>query len=58
MSIVVHTIAMLIVAGTLALVFFELYDKYGLKVLRSTWLNFDLLWAIALLIAAAVILVY
>lgn len=50
--------AMLMVAGTLALLFFELYDNYGLKVLRRAWLNFDFLWAVALLIAAAAVLLY
>jgi len=39
------------VAGILALVFFESYEKVGLRLLRSAWLNFDLLWAIALLAA-------
>lgn len=58
LAIVVHTMAMLMVAGTLALLFFELYDNYGLKVLRRAWLNFDFLWAVALLIAAAAILLY
>ena len=56
LSVLVHTAAMLIVAGVLALVFFELYEKVGLKVLRHAWLNFDLLWALALLIAAAAVL--
>lgn len=55
-SIVVHTVAMLAVAGILALSFFELYEKVGLKVLRHTWFNFDLLWAVALLIAAVAVL--
>ena len=50
----VHTTAMLIVAGIFALVFFQLYDKFGLGLLRWTWFNFDLLWAVALLIAAVV----
>ena len=31
--------------------FFESYEKVGLKLLRHTWLNFDPLWAIALLVA-------
>jgi hypothetical protein len=56
LSVAVHTAAMLIVAGTLALVFFELYDKVGLTLLRYTWINFDLLWAVALLIAASAVL--
>jgi hypothetical protein len=51
-----HTTAMLLVAGILALVFFELYDKVGLGILRRVWLNFDLLWAVALLIAAVTVL--
>ena len=48
----VHTAAMLVVAGTLAIAAFELYDKVGLKILRHAWFNFDLLWSIALLVAA------
>jgi hypothetical protein len=55
-AICVHTAAMLIVAGILALVFFEMYDKAGLKILRQAWFNFDLIWAIALLIAAIAVL--
>jgi hypothetical protein len=51
-----HTSAMLLVAGILAMVFFELYDKVGLRILRHGWLNFDLLWAVALLIAAVTVL--
>jgi len=56
LSILVHTATMLIVAGSLALVFFEFYDKVGLKMLRHTWFNFDLLWAFALLVAACAVL--
>jgi hypothetical protein len=52
LSVLVHTVAMLAVAGVLALFFFEAYNKVGLKVLQHTWFNFDLLWASALLIAA------
>lgn len=55
-SVLVHTAAMLAVAGILALVFFEFYDKVGLKVLRHTWFNFDLIWAGALIIAAVAVL--
>lgn len=51
-----HTTAMLLVAGTLAIVFFELYDKVGLRILHHAWLNFDLLWAVALLVAAVTVL--
>jgi hypothetical protein len=56
LSILVHTAAMLIVAGALALFFFELYDQIGLKILRYAWFNFDLIWAFALLIAAIAVL--
>jgi hypothetical protein len=56
LSVLVHTATMLIVAGTLALLFYVLYDKVGLKLLRHAWFNFDLLWAVALLIAAATVL--
>jgi len=47
---------MLLVAGVLAFVFFEMYDKAGLRLLRHTWFNFDLIWAVALMIAAIAVL--
>jgi hypothetical protein len=47
----VHTGAMLLVAAILAIVFFETYEKSGLELLRRAWFNFDLIWAIALLVA-------
>ena len=56
LSIVVHTAAMLIVAGILALIFFAVYDKGGLRILRDTWFNFDFIWAVALLMAAIAVL--
>ena len=52
LSTLVHTLAMLTVAGVLALAFFDLYEKVGLNVLQHAWFNFDLLWSLALLIAA------
>ena len=55
-SIAVHTATMLLVAGVLAFVFFEMYDKAGLTLLRHTWFNFDLIWAVALMIAAIAVL--
>jgi hypothetical protein len=57
LSVLVHTTTMLIVAAILALSFFELYNKVGLKILRHAWFNFDLLWAFALLVAAGALLV-
>jgi len=50
-AVLVHTAAMLLIAGILAILFFESYERAGLKLLQRTWLNFDLFWAIALLIA-------
>jgi hypothetical protein len=50
-AVLVHTSSMLIVAGTIAFVFFEAYEKMGLRWLQRAWFNFDLLWAIALLVA-------
>ena len=47
---------MLMVAGILAVLFFETYDKAGLRLLKHVWLNFDLLWACALVIAAVAVL--
>lgn len=57
LSTLVHTAAMMLLASILALVFFELYDRIGLNVLRHAWLNFDLLWACALLIASIAVVV-
>jgi hypothetical protein len=51
LAVLVHTVSMLVVAGILALLFFEAYENLGLRLLRHTWFNFDLLWAIALLVA-------
>ncbi|HEV2990079.1 MAG TPA: hypothetical protein VG759_16670 [Candidatus Angelobacter sp.] len=52
LAVVLHTLCLLFVAGALALLFFLSYEKFGLSLLQRTWLNFDLLWAIALLAAA------
>ena len=41
-----HTAAMLVVMAAIAWI---VYRKLGLKVLRQSWINFDLIWAIALL---------
>lgn len=41
-----HTVAYLAVTGLLAWV---VYQKLGLALLRRTWLNFDLVWAAALI---------
>ena len=46
-----HTAAMLLVMGATAWV---VYRKLGLAILRQHWINFDLIWAVALLAAAAI----
>ena len=57
-AVLIHTASMLAVAGILAMAFFETYEKVGLRLLRQTWLNFDLLWAIALLVAGCAVLIF
>jgi len=49
----VHTIAYLAVTGLIAWV---VYRKLGLALLRKAWLNFDLLWAAALVATGLVTL--
>src|SRR5829696_2344161 len=53
LGILMHTLAMLAV---MALVAWFVYKRFGLKILRSHWINFDLIWAAALIIAGAVAL--
>lgn len=49
-----HTLAMLAVMGLVA---WLVYKKVGLAVLKKSWLNFDLIWAGALLVVGAIALV-
>jgi hypothetical protein len=44
-AVAVHTISMLVVAGVIAVIVF---DRVGLAFLRRAWVNFDLVWAVAL----------
>jgi hypothetical protein len=46
--VIVHTSAMVIVMGIIAIV---IYEKVGLAILRSAWINLDLIWAGALIAA-------
>jgi hypothetical protein len=50
----VHTTAMLLVSGAIALV---VYYKLGLSLLRRAWFNLDWLWAFALVISGALALI-
>jgi hypothetical protein len=53
LGILMHTLAMLAV---MALVAWFVYKRFGLRILRSHWINFDLIWAAALISAGAVAL--
>jgi hypothetical protein len=50
----VHTAAMLLVTGAIALV---VYYKLGLSLLRRAWFNLDWLWSLALIISGVAALV-
>ena len=47
----VHTAAMFLVMGVIALV---VYEKIGLKILRTAWINLDRIWAGTLIVTGAV----
>ena len=54
-AVTVHTVAMVGVAGAVALL---VYHVLGLAILRTAWVNLDLLWAFALVgagVATAVV---
>ncbi len=53
-AVLVHTLGHLIVAGLVALLF---YEKLGLSVLKKAWFNIDFAWALAL-VATGVILLF
>lgn len=50
-AIVVHTASMLVVMAVIA---WAVYKWVGLAILRQRWFNFDLVWAIALLVVGVV----
>jgi hypothetical protein len=53
LAVMLHTAAMLLVMGFVALL---VYDKLGLNVLRRAWLNLDLIWAGAFVLAGVLTL--
>jgi hypothetical protein len=53
-GIALHVIAMLAVMGVVAVV---VYERLGLKVLRTAWVNTDALWAGAFVLAAFITLI-
>ncbi len=54
LGILAHTLAMLAVMTAVA---WLVYRHLGLAVLRQKWVNFDLIWAVALLLVGALSLV-
>jgi multisubunit Na+/H+ antiporter MnhC subunit len=52
-AVAVHTAGYLLVMTAIA---FLVYEKLGLAMLRRGWLNFDLIWAVALIITGVVML--
>jgi hypothetical protein len=48
----VHAAAYFVVTGAIAVV---VYRKFGLRLLRTAWINLDVVWVAALLITAAVV---
>ena len=53
LGVLFHTLSMLAV---MAMVAWVVYKKFGLTILRSHWVNFDLIWAAALLFVGAIAL--
>jgi hypothetical protein len=49
LALLVHTLGYLLFTGLIAVV---VYEKLGLEVLRKTWVNLDLIWALALIATA------
>jgi hypothetical protein len=50
----IHTLSMFV---TMALIAWVVYRKLGLMVLRKGWVNFDLIWAAALIVVGVITLV-
>jgi hypothetical protein len=50
-AVVVHTIGHLMVAALVAMI---VYEKLGVRILQRAWFNFDLAWAIALIVSGLV----
>jgi hypothetical protein len=50
----VHTVSYLVTAGIVAVV---VYERAGVRLLRSAWINLDVVWAAALIVTALVLLI-
>jgi hypothetical protein len=55
LAVALHTLSMLMVSAGVAIVVFR---KLGLAVLRRSWINFDLIWAVALLVVGSIALYF
>jgi hypothetical protein len=53
MGVGLHTLSMLVVMTAAAAI---VYRKLGLQILRQSWINFDLIWAVALLVVGLIAL--
>ncbi len=53
LGVLVHTVSMLAVMAAIAWV---VYKRFGLAILRQHWVNFDLIWAAALLVVGVIAL--
>jgi len=53
-AVALHTVAMLVATGTIAIL---VYHWLGVAILKRTWINFDILW-IAMLILAGLLLIW
>ena len=51
LAVAVHTVTMFLVMGAIALI---VYEKVGLAILRSAWINLDRVWAITLIVTGIV----
>jgi hypothetical protein len=51
LAVIVHTLGHLCVAGLVA---FIVYEKLGVRILQRAWFNFDLAWAVALIVSGLV----
>ncbi|MDR8389641.1 hypothetical protein NC796_00740 [Aliifodinibius sp. S!AR15-10] len=50
--ILVHTIGYLLIMGIIAVI---VYEKLGLRLLKSAWFNIDLIWAAALILSGVLV---
>ena len=53
-AVLVHSLAMFMVTAVIAVV---VYERFGLAFLRTSWLNVDLAWTVALLLSGFYVLV-